>query len=456
MLVHVAMVVCSVSVAAEPDVFSNAGYEADHAAAVEQGLLHVVYVTAEDCDPCDNMSKRRWSDDAVLAWVNVNAIVTRISVDEHPDVATELGVVAVPTTVAFCDGNESGRAIGTVWEEDLLMWLDLQRHGTAMPEMNLGRVQTPAWNKLLMDRVIAQLATRGELWLEDDVPPILDEEVSAVLLESMAARVADDPSYTEEDRLLWIIRNGHLVTFRMMNLASFAASDYAEGVHERRLSTADAHHLRDHLTPIVRGFGTDVRDPDEPMALVIRKQIENWLHLNSILGEEQMTAEWAIRLLDAEPMVFDRMSVEHQLSSAAQIAKKWELFERLHPDPVAEVEDTVGLPLAGAFFGQMQGEDIPEEQLAAMIDMSMWSLADPILAAMMRNDDGETMHAVVAKLEELCGPATGWRALVVIYADDHGRLTPEWWSWIDEFDLIARHPDLVAPLQEALDNPPTG
>ncbi|MEO1535156.1 MAG: hypothetical protein AAFS11_06305, partial [Planctomycetota bacterium] len=101
-------------------------------------------------------------------------------------------------------------------------------------------------------------------------------------------------------------------------------------------------------------------------------------------------------------------------------------------------------------------EEIPEEQLAAMIDGSMWSLSDPILAAMMRGDGGETIDGVIAKLEELCGPATGWRAIVVLHANAQGRLTHEWWSWIEAFDLIARHPDLGEPLQAILDAPPSG
>ncbi len=451
------MAVCVAVVAVgEPEVVSDAGYEADRAAAVEQGKLHIVYATRSNCEWCDLMESHRWTAPTIVTWLEAHAIVTPLDIDQNAAHVEAFDILGVPTTIAFSGDEEVGRLFGPQWDKGVSLWLDAMHTGVELPaDLQQGMTEHVPLEPLT-DRIVARAAQRDRLWHDDNLPPISYDEHSGPLLDALRERAASDESFTETDRLLWLMRNGGSISFRSLGLASFAAGDYAEGVREGTLSADDARHLRNALGPVVRDIGTEIRDPLRPMVIVAREEIETWLWLNTILGEYAHTADWAIDLIATEPAVFDRMPIEHLLSTAAQVAERWDLFTALHPDPVAEVEDIVGLPLAGAFFGQMQGEEIPDEQLAAMIDRAMWSLGDPILAAMMREDDGETMNAVVAKLEELCGPATGWRAVVVLHARQHGTLTHEWWSWIDEFDLIEKHPDLGEALQAALDNPPSG
>lgn len=76
---------------------------------------------AEWCAPCRLLSPiidklaEKYSDKVIFAKVNV---------DECPDLAEELGIMAIPTLVLFVNGNEMERVVGLVPErhvEHLIM-----------------------------------------------------------------------------------------------------------------------------------------------------------------------------------------------------------------------------------------------------------------------------------------------------------------------------------------------
>jgi len=97
---------------AEPEVFSDAGFTADQAAAAENDKLHVIYFTASWCPPCKKMKTTTWVDESVVGWLEENAVVTAVDVDEESMIAAEYDISAMPTIVVLNEGEEIARTVG--------------------------------------------------------------------------------------------------------------------------------------------------------------------------------------------------------------------------------------------------------------------------------------------------------------------------------------------------------
>lgn len=109
---------------AEPEVFSKAGYEADRSTAVQSEKLHVLYFTASWCPPCKQMKKTTWVDESVVSWLDDNAVVTAIDVDEEQKLAQAFRVRAMPTMVILREGEEIARTVGYQGSVEFRDWLE--------------------------------------------------------------------------------------------------------------------------------------------------------------------------------------------------------------------------------------------------------------------------------------------------------------------------------------------
>jgi thioredoxin 1 len=96
--------------------------EAKAKAAAEKKLF-VMDLMADWCPPCKEMDRTTWVDPKVVDWVSQNAIAAQVDVDEHGQLAQELGVTGIPTLVVFRDGKEVGRASGYQSADELIGWL---------------------------------------------------------------------------------------------------------------------------------------------------------------------------------------------------------------------------------------------------------------------------------------------------------------------------------------------
>lgn len=122
------------TVRGEPGVFSEAGYEADRAAAIERERLHVVYFTAEWCPPCKQMKKTTWVDESVVAWLDERAVVSAVDVDEQGALAESYRVRAMPTVVVLRGGEELARTVGYQGADELVDWLGRAERGEVVAE----------------------------------------------------------------------------------------------------------------------------------------------------------------------------------------------------------------------------------------------------------------------------------------------------------------------------------
>jgi len=72
---------------------------------------HVVDFYAEWCGPCKMLG-------SVLESMEDVSII-KINVDEHPELATQFGVMSIPTIVIFKNGVEISKQVGFLPEESI-------------------------------------------------------------------------------------------------------------------------------------------------------------------------------------------------------------------------------------------------------------------------------------------------------------------------------------------------
>ncbi len=83
----------------------------------KEGLV-LVDMFATWCGPCKSLAP---IIDSVAEELNLN--VVKVDVDEHEDLASEYGVMSIPTLLLFKDGELVKKNIGFMNKNDLKEWL---------------------------------------------------------------------------------------------------------------------------------------------------------------------------------------------------------------------------------------------------------------------------------------------------------------------------------------------
>ena len=83
----------------------------------KEGLV-LVDMFATWCGPCKSLAP---IIDSVAEELNLN--VVKVDVDEHEDLASEYGVMSIPTLLLFKDGELVKKNIGFINKTDLKEWL---------------------------------------------------------------------------------------------------------------------------------------------------------------------------------------------------------------------------------------------------------------------------------------------------------------------------------------------
>jgi thioredoxin 1 len=107
------------------------------ARADASGVWLIVDATAEWCGPCKQLDKVTWRDGEVVRWIEDHGLAIQVDVDAESELAKQLEVRAMPTIVAFKDGEERDRIVGYRDPKGLLEWLG----GLARGETDLDRLQ---------------------------------------------------------------------------------------------------------------------------------------------------------------------------------------------------------------------------------------------------------------------------------------------------------------------------
>ncbi|MEL6499160.1 MAG: thioredoxin family protein [Planctomycetota bacterium] len=346
--------------AAEPEVFSSGGLDADRRASIDAGKVHLVYATATWCPPCKKMKNTTWVDESLVEWLNANAVVTPLDVDRFQSDASRLRVRAMPTMMLFKGSTEISRTVGYKSPEALRGWLESVT-GLGIPAEGYGESET---------------ATRASV--QDKMVQARDA-VSAGRLDEASETYAWLWDNMRQDRLADDLRRG--------SLAEQIAGLLAEHDEGRSLFEQRRDAIGSVLPP---------RDADEGTLL-------DWLTLNKILDDERLSAGWVSSAIgDRGSLAFMR---KHQRAIRPMLTKggMWQDAAKVVNNPFAAARlEIMELKKAQRRSGET-GLDAPT--LAALTDLyavaltiNRGGIAERVSDLVLRTDDTpEVRRALVAR-----------------------------------------------------------
>lgn len=279
---------------AEPEVFSQAGYEADRSAVLEAEKLHVLYFTAVWCGPCQQMKKTTWVDESVVSWLEEFALVTPIDVDEQSDLAQEFGISAMPTIAVFRGDEEVGRVVGYHGPVEFKNFLERAESGEFLEQIRAER-ETELWR----EHVEEQLDAASDHFSKGDTASARDAYIALFREADKKGESVIDPS-----------RHPGMGGFILKNVA-----DQDEILHD------EFEKFRDrNLEKLKAGDVTWGRLCD-------------WAFLNHAIGDEAGTIAWVERNTEEAANIPLTSSMRLIVEDALKNASRLDLFARI-TDPV--------------------------------------------------------------------------------------------------------------------------
>jgi tetratricopeptide (TPR) repeat protein len=218
-------------------------------AATEKKLLLIDF-TATWCGPCKKMEKTTWSDPTIVDWLKKNAICLQVDVDKQKDLSKSMHVSAMPTVVVFnlqSKSDEFDRQIGYQEPGQLLDWLEAVQAGKNSLDVALDKLK--------------RVQGKGG---ETEVNLRLD----------VAKRLTNAGRFDEAaEQYAWLWTNIPQECPPMIGVrSSFMASDMTQLVKQHPDSKKRFEQLR--------------AEADGP------KTREDWITLNTVLGEDDKTLAW--------------------------------------------------------------------------------------------------------------------------------------------------------------------
>jgi thioredoxin 1 len=360
-LALLALLLGASSTLAQPAIFQNLGVKEAIERTSSNDRILVVKATAVWCGPCKRMDATTWVDDSVVAWINEHGLATQFDVDEQPKLARELRVQAMPTMIAFRNGEEFDRIVGYRDADGLLAWMNDVKAG----KTSLDRVREAAGDRAGEDGRVdiqARLSLARELSLSGRFQEATDEFVW--LWDNM---LDHQPSMY-----------GVRLSFMVGDMQGLAA----QSVEARERFAGK----RDELGKALRTERGRTWD-----------NLRDWVALNDVIQDDAAVLAWIDRVKDRDngPATLRRM--DFVIENVLMRNERYEDLTLIGWDPVAEMRQSLAFaPAAGGMVGDM--DERQREQMLTSMERFQASSAGEALYASIRG--GHLQH--VEPLLELC------------------------------------------------------
>lgn len=317
-LAFAALLVLGTLARAEPAFFTDRPYAEARALAAEQDRLFFVKGTAVWCAPCKAMDKNTFTDERVKEWLAANAISVSVDVDDHPDLARELKIRAMPTMVLFRGDEELGRAVGYRGPDELIAWLTAAKAGE-------------------LDQFEAKRAAPRAFPVPDAPEDPTDVEARLRRAEALA-RAGQHEEATSE--FIWLWENMLKHNRSMLGVrTSFMAGDMAD-------LAGDSDHARKAFAKLRDETEAKLRDANARSS-----DLTDWIVLSAdILAEPGPVIAWVERVADRPE---GRRAIDrnwHHLDSVFIAAERYELMGRVMPNPAARIAREIAFDQMNARF----------------------------------------------------------------------------------------------------------
>jgi thioredoxin 1 len=306
----VAIVIPAVAIADTPPIFTKLSFEEAKQQAAKEGKLLVVDSMADWCPPCKKMDKTTWVDEKTVAFFKDNAIAFQFDVDEDSELAQSLKIEAMPTMIVFKDGKEIDRSVGYMSTSELISWLENVKEGRTNAVM------------------LAEEARKIRDKAGDRAGP--DGKVNIRERMDIARRLSGtDPDLAAQE-YAWLWENmldhePHYVGVRV----SFMVSEMKQLAQEHEVAKTQFTKLRDEAETKLKN------------RTATRQTLEDWIHLNRVLDDDDRTLAWYDRVKDKPEAARDIKRNEHILRGIFEEKKRWADMGRMYKSASAEARGIV-------------------------------------------------------------------------------------------------------------------
>jgi len=290
---------------AKPNAISELTYTEAVARSRDDGRVLIVMGTAEWCGPCKQMDRTTWVDTRLIEWFREHGLAIKVDVDKDPELAKQLRIRAMPTMIAYRNGEEFDRVMGYRDAAGMLAWCaDIKEGRTQLDRLRASAGARPVNDEGVVDTQ-ARMELASNLELNGRLDEALDEYVW--LWENM---VAHEPAMVG-------VRNSFLV-------------GYMKKLAERHPPALERFtRMRDDAQSHLQGEGGPT------WAL-----LEDWIGLCEVIGDQAAVLAWFDRIKERPGAEGTLRRFSHRIEPLLIHHQRYSDLALVYWDPARSLERT--------------------------------------------------------------------------------------------------------------------